>query len=135
MEKEKFAGRIESFKWVNKSFETGLPYDFIINKKEFVDVKATRFDFAQILFYSNSEIEFASSKRGNSYSVYRVYDMKSTERKLRICTNCNAYMKSVKVPIDVFQNELENRKVLLQGIKLGIKPNVCFNNIKDEIVL
>lgn len=135
LEKEKFAKRIDSYKWVNKSYESGLPYDFVINRKLFVDVKATRFDFEQLLFYSNSEIEFASSKRENSYSVYRVYDMKSTERKFRICSNCSSYMQSVQTPINVFQNELEERNALLQHIKLGIKPTICFTNINDTIVL
>lgn len=135
LEKEKFAKRIDSYKWVNKSFESGLPYDFVINKKLFVDVKATRFDFEQFLFYSNREIEFASSKKASAYSVYRVYDMKSSERKLRICTNCSAYMQSVQTPISVFQNELESKRVLLQNIKLGIKPKICFTKIDDPIIL
>lgn len=135
LEKQKLAGKIESYKWVNKSFETGLPYDFIINKKQFVDVKATRFDFEQTLFYSNREIEFASSKTINTYSVYRVYEMRSAEKKLKICSNCRAYMQSVQIPIDVFHSELEKRKALLQHINLGIKPSVCFNTINEAIIL
>ena len=87
------------------------------------------------MFYSNREIEFAASKRDNAYSVYRVYDMKSEERKLKICTNCSAYMQSVQTPISVFQNELEARLAVLQHIKLGIKPNICFINVNNEIVL
>lgn len=135
LDREMFAGHINSYKWMNKSLEQGLPYDFIIDKKQFVDVKATRFNFEQLLFYSNREIEFAASKRDNAYSVYRVYDMKSEERKLRICTNCSAYMQSVQTPISVFQNELEARLAILQHIKLGIKPNICFVNVNNEIVL
>ena len=47
LEKEKVAKRITSFEWKNKSSESGLPFDFIINNTLFVDVKTTRFDFEQ----------------------------------------------------------------------------------------
>ena len=34
LDREMFAGHINSYKWMNKSLEQGLPYDFIIDKKQ-----------------------------------------------------------------------------------------------------
>ena len=135
LEKEKAAKRISSYVWENKSFESGLPYDFIINDKLFVDVKSTRFDFNQYLFYSNQEIDFISSQDRNCYSVYRVYDIEKEERKLQICFDCTDYIQSIKIPINTFSSEIEQRKSLLQTLKLGVMPNDCFKNIATPIIL
>ena len=135
LEKEKFAKRINSFIWENKSLESGLPYDFIIDNKIFVDVKSTRFDFNQYLYYSNQEIDFAASKDQTTYSVYRVYDMGTDEKKLQICRNCADYMHSVLTPINALRFEIAQRKSLLQTLKLGVMPDDCFKNIEKPILL
>ena len=46
LEQQKKLHFVESFEWMNKSRESGLPYDFILNKDQYVDVKSTRFDFS-----------------------------------------------------------------------------------------
>jgi len=135
LERECFENRIESFVWENKSCESGLPYDFIVNDKIFVDVKSTRFDFEQFLFYSNQEIEFAASKDKFTYAVYRVFDMNEEQRKLAICSNCQVYMKSVQQPIINFSNAIRTQQALMQSIKLGFKPSNCFNEISKPIIL
>ncbi len=135
LEKEKLSKRISSYKWVNKSAETGFPYDFIINDSLFVDVKSTRFDFDQYLFYSNLEIDFAASKDNLSYSVFRVYDMKEEVKKMIKCNDCINYMQSVKQPIESFKSTLRSQKSLLQELKLGVKPTDCFENILTPILL
>lgn len=135
LEKEKAAKRIKSFVWENQSIESGLPYDFIINDTLFVDVKSTKFDFDQYVFYSNQEIEFAASKDKNTYSVYRVYDMHTDERKLQVCNNCHDYMQAVLNPIKTLQEEIESTHSLLQTLKLGVMPKDCFRNISSPIIL
>lgn len=135
LEKEKAAKRINSFVWENQSIESGLPYDFIINDKLFVDVKSTKFEFNQYVFYSNQEIEFAASKDENTYSVYRVYDMQTDERKLQVCNNCHEYMQAVLNPIKVFQKEIESTHSLLQTLKLGVVPKDCFKSITSPVIL
>lgn len=135
LERERLAKRIESFVWENKSYESGLPYDFIVNGGIFVDVKSTRFDFEQFLFYSNQEIDFAASKDKFTYAVYRVYDMNVEQRKLAICNDCQSYIKSVQQPIADFKNAISTKQALMQGIKLGLKPSICFNEISNPILL
>jgi hypothetical protein len=135
LDKEKTAKRITSFEWKNKSSESGLPYDFIIDNALFVDVKSTKFDFEQFLFYSNQEIDFAASQDKTTYAVYRVYDMRVEQKKLVICNNCQAYMKSVQQPIVEFKNTIRTQQALMQSIKLGLKPSVCFNDISQPILL
>lgn len=135
LEKEKAAKRISSFEWKNKSSESGLPFDFIINNTLFVDVKSTRFDFEQYLFYSNQEIDFAAIQEDSAYAVYRVYDMNAEQKKFMVCNNCQTYMKSILQPIVEFKNTIRTQQVLIQSIKLGLKPSICFNNISKPILL
>lgn len=135
LEREKHANRISSFEWKNQSSESGLPFDFIINNTLFVDVKSTRFDFEQYLFYSNQEIDFAISQNKSTYAVYRVYDMEGEQKKLSICNNCQSYMKSIQQPINDFKNSIRLQHALMQSIKLGLKPSVCFNDISKPILL
>ena len=135
LEKEKTAGHISSYEWKNKSSESGLPFDFIIDSSLFVDVKATRFDFEQFLFYSNQEIDFAATLDKSAYAVYRVYDMNTEQSKLTICNDCQSYMKSIQQPIFNFKNAILAQQALMHGIKLGLKPSVSFNNISQPVLL
>lgn len=135
LEKEKAAKRIDSFVWKNKSSESGLPFDFIINNTLFVDVKSTKFDFEQYLFFSNYEIDFAASKGSDSYAVFRVYDMNLEDRKLIICSDCHDYMNSLQTPMAVFKNSITAQHALLQTIKVGIKPSTCFCKFNNPINL
>lgn len=135
LEKEKAAKRIKSFVWENKSSESGLPFDFIIDNTLFIDVKSTKFDFEQFLFYSNQEIDFAASQDKSRYAVYRVYDMRIEQKKLIICNNCQTYMKSVQQPIVQFKDAIKAQQALMQSIKMGIKPSICFNTFSNPITL
>lgn len=135
LEKEKMAGRILSFEWKNKSSESGLPFDFIVNNTMYMDVKSTVYDFEQFLFYSSQEIDFAISQKESTYSVFRVYDMGQEQKKLAICNNCQIYMKSIQKPLAEFQNNIATQQALVQSVKLGVKPSLCFNDISKPIIL
>ncbi len=135
LEKQKKVGNIRSFQWANKSKESGLPYDFIINDKQFVDVKTTRFDFDQYIYFSDAEIDFAIGKDSQSYSVYRVFDMGKDEKKLRKCNDCNDYMQVINTPIITIKKEMEVHNTLLNTLKIGVKPKNCFVNIYEPITL
>lgn len=134
-DKEKSAKRINTYIWENRSLESGLPYDFIVDNKLFIDVKTTKFDFNQYLFYSNNEIDFAVSKDVKSYSVYRIYDVQTEKKKLQICRDCLDYMRSVQSPIKQFQAEIESKQSLLQLLNIGVAPNNCFKDITTPIML
>lgn len=135
LDKEKQAGRIKAYIWENKNLESGFPYDFLINDNQFVDVKTTNFDFEQYMFFSNEEIEFIAETTEHYYSVFRVYDMKAEERKLKVCNKCLHYMSEMRNSITNFQLKVDVQQALLQNIKLGIQPNICFSEIQPSIVL
>lgn len=135
LDKEKKNGRIQSYQWANQSRESGLPYDFIIDDKQFVDVKSTRFDFEQFLYFSDTEIDFVSTKDSLSYSVYRVFDMNTDEKKLRICNDCNNYIKIINTPIVNIKKEMKVHRTLLDTLKIGVRPNDCFVSIQNPIIL
>lgn len=135
LDKEKKNGRIQSYQWANQSRESGLPYDFIIDDKQFVDVKSTRFDFEQFLYFSDTEIDFVSTKDSLSYSVYRVFDMNTEEKKLRICNDCNNYIKNINTPIVNIKKEMKVHRTLLDTLKIGVRPNDCFVSIQNPIIL
>ena len=135
LERKKKSGAIKSYTWENKSRESGLPYDFVIDNKQFVDVKSTRFDFEQFIYFSNTEIEFVAQKDAMTYSVYRVFDMNKDSKKLRICNDCANYIQLINTPIINIKKEMEMHKTLLDTLKIGVRLNDCFVNIQESITL
>ena len=135
LEKQKQANNIQSFEWLNKSMESGAPYDFIIDNKNYVDVKSTLYDFNQYVYFSNQEISFASKKDAD-YCVFRVYGMKEeNDIWLKKCYQCNPYISTMNSNITNFMNEVNVQKAMLQSLKLGILPENCFNDIQSAIKL
>lgn len=87
----KHNSKINDFSWVNKSMESGLPYDFLVtqndNKERYIDVKTTRFRFESPIVFSSQEVLFIS-REPILYSVYRTYNIANKkEPLLRICDN------------------------------------------------
>lgn len=140
LDKARITKKIKSFEWLNKSKESGLPYDFMINliedKKQYIDVKSTRFDFGQNIVFSNQEVEFIHNINDDSqYSVYRVFDMTETNGTLKICRNCLSYMTTLNQNIDVFKNKIMENKTSLLRMGLAVSPLDCFSTINDSIKL
>ena len=84
---------------------------------------------------SIQEIDFAAFQENSAYAVYRVFDMNTEQKKFSVCNNCQTYMKSVQQPIVEFKNNIKAQQALIQSIKLGLKPSICFNNISQPIIL
>lgn len=140
MGRQKLAHTISNYRWMNANTESGLPFDFIINEgleaENFIDVKTTRFDFNQYLYYSDEEIGFVHGlKEDKKYSVYRVFDMDNAQKKLRVCSNCMSYVSSVNADIADLSSKMEKVQTILQSIKIGVRPNDCFVNIQPQIIL
>jgi len=140
LDKKKAAGEISSFRWMNINGESGAPFDFIINEnlsgENFIDVKATRFDFDQQVIFSSQEVEFVDRTHDDlKYSVFRVYNITDIETKLKICRECLAYMSRLNNSIIDFKNRIEPNKAYLAGAKLAIVPDACFRNISEPIVI
>lgn len=135
LDKQKAEGLIRGFEWVNKSRESGLPYDFLINGGQYVDVKSTDSSFNLPIFFSGEEISFATKLTPRSYSVFRVFDMKTELRKLKICNECSRYLASINGSLSAFKNSVEIEKSILKTVKLGVDPGYCFQEISDCIHL
>lgn len=140
LERELNAQRISSFVWLNKDKESGLPYDFILNvncaNKQYIDVKSTRFDFNQNIVFSSQEAHFVNEVPcGEAYSVYRIFSMDETGGTLRICKDCSGYMAVLNKSISVFKQDICKSKTQLLNMSLSVKPEDCFINIQEPIIL
>ena len=140
LERQKNAHIIESYEWRNASKESGDPFDFVINpnrsSEQFVDVKATRFDFEQFLYYSDDEIKFVYDLADDrKYAVYRVYNMETKDKELKICSQCLNYLSKIHSSILEFDHQVSAQQAILQSIKLGVKPDSCFMRILPPVLL
>lgn len=137
---EQVAKRIESFEWKNKSRESGLPFDFIIksngSQTQYIDVKSTRFDFAQKIVFSHQEVSFVHKINNDAqYFVYRVFEISETNADLRICNKCLPYINVVDSDINSFKQKLEANKTSILGMSFAVSPSDCFAKIQDTIKL
>ena len=136
LEQLKNLHQVESFEWMNKSRESGLPYDFILNEKQYIDVKSTRFDFSQNIVFSNQEIGFVNQQKSDfDYSVYRVFDITEANAHLKICTQCMPYMEQLDKSVQTFNEAIKQSKTRLLGLNVEVSPTDCFGNIQDTIRL
>lgn len=136
LEQLKNLHKVESFEWMNKSRESGLPYDFILNQKEYIDVKSTRFDFTQNIVFSNQEVGFVSQQKSDfDYSVYRVFNITEANANLKICTQCMPYMEQLNKNVQTFNKAIIQSKTRLLGLNVAVSPTDCFGNIQDTIRL
>jgi hypothetical protein len=127
----KHNGNIIDFIWENKSMESGLPYDFIIQDKGhneiFIDVKSTSFNFDQPMVFSSQEMEFVS--KIPNYNIYRVYDINEEKKHLRICENSKLFLHDINSLILDFRGLISLHNVELQSAKLAIpsiNPRLIF---------
>lgn len=136
LEQLKNMHKVESFEWMNKSKESGLPYDFVLNQKEYIDVKSTRFDFTQSIVFSNQEVDFANQQKSDfDYSIYRVFDLTEANANLKICTQCMPYMEQLNKNVQTFNEAIIQSKTRLLGLNVAVSPTDCFRNIQDTIRL
>jgi hypothetical protein len=140
LEKQKSENQISSFEWVNRSRESGKPFDFIvystIDDECYVDVKSTQFKFEQPLLFSDNEIDFIKTLPESRYSVYRVYALRDEFKKFRKCCQCFDYMYDLNQKIIIFDNEIQKVSAKLRGIKIAVEPTEkAFKQISADIQL
>lgn len=139
LEYRKSRNQIFSYIWYNKSMESGLPYDFSIQKQDqsliFIDVKSTSFKFEQPLIFSNQEIECIVDK--STYHIYRVFDLLEAENtpKLRICENSKNLATLIQQKLNQLSLSLHQQDIKLQTAKMAIKPTNEILRFDSEILL
>lgn len=130
--------RIFNFTWYNQSKETGLPYDFTIQENSqniiHVDAKSTNHQFEQQMIFSSQEIEFI--KDAPNYYIYRVFDLKSDNPKLKICEESKNFVSNTLSHIQELGTQLKQQEIYLKSTKIAIEPsNNLFTFNKNEIEL
>lgn len=127
---------IKDFTWVNKSRETGFPYDFEITKNDnsifFSDSKATSLKFKQPIILSTGELQFINQNKEN-YLIYRVYSV-FDEPKLRICNNIHKISDIFMPNYNTFNTNLRKEK-LTPKINLSVPTNLEIITFENEILL
>lgn len=130
LDKLKFSKQIDLFNWVNKSQESGLPYDFTIQYPNqsivYADAKSTLYHFEQSMVFSGSELQFI--QQIPYYHIFRVYDLAEQEHHLRICDNGKDYVPCLCDCIDQFREKINDNKANLQSVKIEISPTL--NNLR-----
>lgn len=131
---------IRSYEWVNKSCESGLPYDFLIKTQTslplYIDVKSTSYDFNQRIIFSNQEIGFVKHYcNNNTYSVYRIFDLTDNGASLKICHNCMSYMENMEQQISNFTSSIECYDTVLMNMGLAVEPTKCFSLVEPTILI
>ncbi len=140
LEMQKAEGLISAYEWVNKSRESGKPFDFVIkpvaSEEKYIDVKTTQFKFEQPLMFSDGEIDFINTIDEIRYFVYRVFSMRENMHKFRKCFECLNYMKSLGAKIANFKNEIQSASSNVRGIKIAVPPTqLVFKQITSDILL
>ncbi len=124
LDRLKHQKQIDAFNWMNRSQESGLPYDFTIQFPNqnvvYADAKSTQYRFEQPMVFSGSELQFICQTP--YYHIFRVYDLAEQESHLRICENSKEYVPRLCECIDHFKIEVNKNKADLQGVKIEIPP-------------
>lgn len=141
LEMQKSENLISAFEWVNKSRESGKPFDFVVNpaaagEEQYIDVKTTQFKFEQPLMFSDGEIDFINSIDETRYSVYRVFALRENAHKFRKCFECFNYMKNLETKISSFKTEIQSISSNVRGIKIAVPmTSQVFKKISADILL
>ncbi len=115
---------ILNYTWVNKDGESGLPYDFHVQKSDgeifYLDVKSTNYKFEQKMIFSGQEVKFAADKK-NQYFIYRVYQDQNGNKYLKVCSNAKTLFSDINFKTFEYETKLLPF-ANVETIKLAINP-------------
>ncbi len=122
LNQEIVAGRIHAYEWASR-VNAIEAFDFKVNNSILIDVKSTAYSFNQRLHISLNELLHMLA---NNYHLYRIYDIRDRQAKLRICVNT----------FDLAEQSINILDTLPFGIKIdsiSISPdNLVFG---DEVII
>lgn len=127
--------RIKDFTWVNKSRESGYPYDFEITTLTediiFSDAKTTNYKFNLPIVLSYGELDFIRNNK-TQYHIHRLYSIEE-EPKLRVCENMYRVSDFFLPKYQTFEEELSKNKMSIRGLKLAVPTDLDFLYFDNEI--
>lgn len=134
---QKRESAIKDFVWVNKSRETGLPYDFEITNLNgnviFSDAKSTSYKFNLPIILSYGELDFIRDNK-NKYHIHRLYSIEE-EPRLRVCDNIYE-VSDIFIPnYEKFTEKISKSKLAIRGLKLAVPTDLDFLNFNNEILI
>ncbi len=137
---QKHKKEIQDYEWANRSGEQGKPYDFHIThmngNQQWIDVKTTEHEFEQSIIVSKNEVKFITEKKNIEYAVFRVYSKKEIEAKLKVCSDCLAYMNKLYRDIDYMTRSMSDYGAAMVNYKIAVEPSdLSFKQISSEIRL
>lgn len=129
-EDQKQRGLIADYTWNNQDGESGLAYDFAVDRLDggtfYLDVKTTDYRFEQKMLFSSQEVEFASEYR-DDYYVYRVYCAEDGARFLKICCDIDGLFRTINSTTNEYKAAVDEF-AHIQTVKLAISPiHSCFD--------
>ena len=136
LEKEKSNNHIKNFTWVNKSTESGFPFDFEITNNDksiiYSDAKSTSYKFEQKIIFSSQELKFIH--HNPNYYIHRVFDL-NTSPKLKICNNIETISHSFVKNLNEFNAKIELDYLKNNGMKISLKPTHPLLNFEQQVNL
>lgn len=116
-------GEIESYRWASNDNAIEA-YDFVIDERVYLDVKATSGSFGQKMHISINEL--LHMRDLEEYRIYRVYAIDGKIAKLRISESLNIFSKRV----------LERLDPVLDGVRvdnISVSPEAILFNEEIDI--
>ncbi|XP_019169402.1 PREDICTED: uncharacterized protein LOC109165196 [Ipomoea nil] len=97
-----FVGKVGNafVKWVNETFETGLPYDLVVGDQEYIEVKATKIVRKNWFKLSAREWQFAVEK-GELYSIAHVMLSATDTATVTVYKNPAKLIQLGKLQLDI----------------------------------
>lgn len=136
LEQEKYKKNIKSFTWVNKTSESGFPFDFEIkdtqNNTIYSDAKSTSYKFEQKIIFSSQELKFI--QQNNNYLIHRVFNLNETP-KLQICNNISDISYDFVNNLKKFNQDIAQSELQVNSMKVSIKPTSKLLHFSQEISL
>ena len=136
-ENQKAQGKIKDYLWLNKSKETGMPYDFEVTKIDnsffFSDAKSTTYKFELPIILSNAELRFINENRSN-YLVHRLYTINDAP-KMRVCENIYTVSDIFLPKFVSFNKSLQEDKLKIGSAKVSVPTELEVLNFQNEIIL
>ena len=80
-------GKIERYEWTSR-VNAVEAFDFRVDESILIDVKSTSYGFQQKLHISLNELLYM---RAEPYHLYRIYDVRACQAKLRICKSLHEF--------------------------------------------
>jgi len=128
-------GKIKKFQWMNKSTESGLPFDFEITNNHgnliYSDAKSTSYKFEQKMIFSSQELKFINQNK--NYMVHRVFNLNNTP-ELAICENIANITVNFLNNYQHFNNNLKQDGISVNNMKVSVPPLNTLLTFYNEVI-